>query len=295
MVGMTFRDCTSPQNFEPIACVRSEYAQWLWSNNPDIISTAKPFMPTYTIADPPTDATFTPATADSKNPGVFDSHGHRLPPPFPHHVDDCNYADVMQEFDRTLSCSVMSLYSVLGFPTPITPDTLSHDKLNSHYNHLRDSIGRHHNYRTLEVGLTTIKRQQAVDLLQPWLTKTRYTLLEAASVYGTLADAAIVNRWAWARFFGLRNALASAITARFLQALAIAKRKGWRARYVRHLPRHLMHRAEQLVAKDIANYVWNRNLYMPMTARVSLELKYLYNYLSDFSLPWCKSIGHILP
>ena len=60
---------------------------------------------------------FVRAEPDSRNRGVLDARGNRLPPSFVHHVDNNLYADIPQSMRRTIAASIMSLVELLGFPT----------------------------------------------------------------------------------------------------------------------------------------------------------------------------------
>ena len=297
MTGCTFGDNTSPQNFEPIARARSQFAQWIWKSMQNLLELAAPYIPACTFAAPPTAAevdTFTTATPDSKNTGVIDDAGQRIPPPYPHHVDDCMYADVKEYMPQTIAASVYSLYTILGFPQPHLPDPLSHDKLVTHYNHQRVACGRKIDTRRLSVGMTDVKRDQLVEQIREFLLLPYFTLLQAASIAGLLSDAARICRWAWPLFFGLRNLIAKAIRDRFIQAQAVARRRGFRQELEAELPVALWKRIDKLVSKKVASYVWANNVTMKHTQRITGELEYICQYLEDPSNRWEISIGHVI-
>ena len=296
MTGMTFGDNTSPSNWEPVARARSHYAQHIWSD-PDLLERAEPYIPPFTVADPPTpeeQATFQQATADSINRGVFNPDGTRRPPPFRHHVDDNLYADIRKFLLRTLAAAVLSLYVVLGFPSQTQQNPLSFEKLDSHYNHKRAPLNRDLNTRTLTVSMTATKRQILINELGIWGTKRTFTILEAATLYGLLSDAAQVCRWAWPCFFALRNALNYALREQYHKARGYATRARKRQRLRAQLPKSLHNRLQSLVAKDIASYIWRNRVAIPMNQLIKNELAYLFAYLSIPTNPWEISIGHII-
>ena len=298
MTGLTFGDCTSPQNFEPIPRARSEYAQWIWLYLTNLMTLVAPFMPAFTIATPPTaeeKAQFVQANRDSKNTGVLDENGNRKPPAYKHHVDDNLYADIAIFLARTIAASIYSLYIILGKPQPHLPDPLSHEKLKTHYTHERVNCGKLINTRRMELSLTPEKRDILVFELEQWLSKSWFSLLDAASLCGLLSDAARICRWAWPCFFALRNIIAKTIRDRHHQAVCSARRLQLNEKFKRELPSSLWKRIDSLVSKDIAKYVWNKRLKIKMQPRILKELKYLHSYLKNPDNPWSISIGHVIP
>jgi hypothetical protein len=137
VTGSTFGGTNSPPNWNAVAACWQACAQWLWLQ-PDTVDKAQPFLPSVVFAvDPsPSDvASFSRIEIHSKVTGALDSHGRRLPPPFPHHVDDCCYADTCKHMHRTVSASAVALYDVLGYADPRVPNPLSQDKPNTTYSH----------------------------------------------------------------------------------------------------------------------------------------------------------------
>jgi hypothetical protein len=79
--GQTFGDCTSPSNWDSFEKAHSELAQSLWAS-PTTISRVQAHLPplsTYASPLPADVASFTPAYADSQNPGIFRPDGSRRP------------------------------------------------------------------------------------------------------------------------------------------------------------------------------------------------------------------------
>ena len=136
--GQTFGGETSPANFDVIARVCQCLAQHLYYQ-PTTIALAQPYLPPVLLAPLPTRieiASFAQATPDTQNMGALDQAGCLLSPGFFHHVDDNIYNATRDTMVKTLSASVLALYTILGFPHPLTPDPLSWDKLHTTYNHL---------------------------------------------------------------------------------------------------------------------------------------------------------------
>jgi hypothetical protein len=297
MTGLTFGDNVSPQNFEPIPIARSEYAQRIWLHLTNLLELARPYMPTISIAPAPTAdeiASFEQATPDSQHQGVFDEHGNRKSPPFPHHVDDNLYAEIRKFLLRTLAASVLSLYVILGWPQPHLPDPLSHKKLNTHYTHKRKACGIMIDTRRMTLSLPPDKRSVLVLELHEWCTKDDFDILEAASLCGLLSDAARKCRWAWPRFFNLRNIISKAIADRHIEGLAIARRRNLRDKYKQQLPDNLWKRLDRMVARDVATYIWRRRFRMHVTPHLREELRWLHDYLANDNNLWEIKIGHVI-
>ena len=191
--GLTFGDNTSPSNWEPVARARQKFAQTLWHDGDDIIARAAQYLPPFTFEPPATPAQralFARAIPDSINTGVFDRNGKRFPPTYDHHhVDDNMYANIRELLPRAASASVIALYMMVGYPNGKIPDPISWDKFESTHGHIRRVVGWNFNTRDLTFELPDDKRQSITELLASWLPRKSCTLLQAAELHGTLADA----------------------------------------------------------------------------------------------------------
>ena len=205
--GQTFGDNTSPSNFEAVPNCRSQHAQALW-HRPDTIARALPLLPAIAHQDSPTPAEvalFVQVNPDSLNPGVLDALGNRRAPPYRHHVDDCLYADVAQHLVRTVYATALALYEILGFPDGHQIGALSMEKLDTMYRPQPTTVGYHLDTRVMTVGLLQYKRDQTVEVIDPWLTSPTFTLLQGAVLCGKLESASQCNRWIRPYFFPCRT------------------------------------------------------------------------------------------
>ena len=224
---MSFGDNTSPSNCEPVARARQPLAQHLW-HQPDIIDRARPYLLLPVKFEAPATAaersTFAIAIADSLNTGVFDSAGNRLAPRYNHHVDDSMYGDISEMMERAAAISIISLYEIVGYPDGRIPNPVSWDKFHSTFGHTRRVVGWIFDTRSLTFRLPDDKRTAIADLLATWITKTDYSILEAAELHGKLADASRANRKGRAMFFAFQNALRRSLHSRFNQVRGYYKR-----------------------------------------------------------------------
>ena len=190
--GGTFGDCTTPANWDTRATARRQLARWFWEHEPRVIEMARPYLPPISTAPPPTPeyiAQFCPAEFDSLNLPPVNPDGTRQPPPYNHQVDDNVYGEVGHLLLKTLSCSALALYVLVGFPNRYIPNLLSKDKLDTFYSHLRQIIGQLWNTRALTVGMLDSKKQHLLALLDGWLVPRKtFTIAEAASLLGQLEN-----------------------------------------------------------------------------------------------------------
>ena len=224
-----------------------------------------------------------------------DANGNRLAPRYNHHVDDNMYGDISEYMERAAAASVISLYEILGYPDGSIPDPISWDKFSSSHGHKRRVVGWELNTRTLTFSLPSDKRAAIVELLKTWLSKTEYTLLNAAELHGKLADASRANRKGRAQFFAFQNAIRRALHLRFTQVRGYYKRKGKEHVLRAQLPKHLHSRINSLIAKDMATLLWTTSSKIKMTPLVHRELVQVYEHLRDPSKIWEMQIGHVIP
>jgi hypothetical protein len=254
--GQNFGGTTSGGNFEPIPVCRSQLAKWLWHRF-GTVAKARPLLPPIQHQEPPAPAVvaqFVQANRDSKNQGVLDNKGNRLPPPYRHHVDDCLYGDVGRYLERTVCASALALYELLGFPSDTRQiGALSMEKLDTMHRPMRKMVGYTVNSRNMTVALLQHKRDQTVATATPWLTMPAFALLQAAILRGQLESTSKCNRWIRPYFFSMQNTIRAALTEKWAKVQGFYKRKGaaaTRAKY--NLPKHLERRLIPLIARDKA-------------------------------------------
>ena len=298
--GGTFGDNTTPSNFDPIAHARRLLAQYLWLCDLPALTKAATFLPALSLAPSPapcTAASFSQADRDSLNPGVLDSNGQRLPPHFDMHVDDNLYADVAEFLPRSIQASVASLFELLGYPdNPDVPPALSFDKLTPSYNHRRRLVGRQFDSRTMTVGILPYKRAQLIELLTSWTTLRTYSLLDLASLLGTLDNHTRYTPWARSWYFALQNSSRYSL----LQRHHILKRRSRlfqakEAQYRRVLPTHLFKRLGSLISRDKARLLWAKDERFTVDPLARSSIHILLAYLQAHPDPWCTHLGFIVP
>jgi hypothetical protein len=295
--GGTFGGCTTPSNWEVIAMARQQLARHLWKNDPMIVERARPYLPPIQHATPPTDdevANFAQAERDSKNPGVHDESGQRLPPQYNHHVDDNIYAEVPEHVDRTLAASIIALYEILGYPSKNVPNAVSQDKLNLRMKFDRKELGYWLDCRALTVGMTPEKRQQLIDMLADWLTRKKFTIREICSLHGMLESVTRYNKWGRAWYAALTNALRLALKQRYHVLKRWYDKQGRTAEFKAALPTSLEHRASAMVSKEMARYLWNSNALIDMPPLVTQCFGVLHHNLLDPKNTWATPIAYII-
>ena len=103
----------------------------------------------------------------------------------------------------TVAASILALYVILGFPRPEVPNANSQEKFVTTYSHERKNVGYIVNSRTMEVELLPRKVERTIDLLRVWSKKTRFQLVEAATLLGTMEDHSRYNKWGHIWFVAL--------------------------------------------------------------------------------------------
>jgi hypothetical protein len=288
---------TCPLNWEIVARSRQQIAQHLFET-PNIITRAAPFLPTLDFAAPPSPqeiSQFASAVRDSKNPGSpVPTHGFGPSPGFFHHVDDNMYATLRGSMARALSASVISLYELLGYPNPLTPDPLSRDKLHTTYDHLRRLLGKDVDSRRLMVSLPPDKRADTINLLRLWIPRHHFTILELAQLIGVLENNATLCRWAKSDYFVLLNCLRTQLRATYhIVVRQVKSAKKYQLLKVR-LPHHLEIRLISVIARDVAALLWKTHTPISMTSDIRVCLQEHYDYLINPSNPWEIPIAYLI-
>ena len=300
--GATFGGNTSPGNFEPLARARQQHAQYLWRTNTGttLVEQAAKYDIHVKIAPPPTPLeiqSFSPAYTDSINKGVLDVYGNRLPPPYPHHVDDNFYADIGRYIAHTIAASVLALYTILGAPDNLRPDPLSRDKFHAFHNHLRKTVGYMLDSRRMRVSILEYKRDQFLDLLSQWLAMTSFTLQQVATLHGTFESMSRYCAWARPWFFAIQNAMRSILLQRFHYVKRIYRRRRRQEQLEVMMPTAFASRISQILDREQAQLLWhaNRHETYPVTPDIRWNLQCVFEHLSDRNNDWGQQIGHIIP
>jgi hypothetical protein len=296
--GATFGDCTSPSNWDPVAQARRQLAQFLWKEK-DLVSRATPHLPRFTLAPKPqTDEvrSFTRANPDSKNKGVFDTvTGQRLPPPYPHHVDDNMYADVAEHITRSIAASVLALFEVVGYPSTNAPSLFNHEKFDGKLTHQRKTVGRHIDTRRLEVSVVPDKKVTMLATVTEWLSKTEFTLREISSLHGSLESLTTDIRWARPLFFGLQNTIRRVLVARYHVLQRWYNDSQRVTKLQEQLPESLLHRCDALIARDKAMLLWSSRRKIPISRELRESLQTIQTILADPLVHWATPIAHLIP
>jgi hypothetical protein len=249
--GQTFGDAPSPANFEPFARARQQCAMYLWHQK-DALRLAAPYLPKIEFQPaPPTALVFVKSTRDSLNQGVFNADGTRKSPTCDPHVDDTLCGDVKAFVLLGVSASVLALCLILGYPGPRNRDSVSWNKFDKFFTHLRKMIGCGVDARRVVLFMLDYKRLQLLGLLETWLSLTDFDLLECAEMLGHLGSATTTCRWARVLFFGLQNLLRIHLVAQYHKSKGYYDRSGGARRISQALPPSLAKRFDSIVAREV--------------------------------------------
>ena len=177
----------------------------------------------------------------------------------------------------------------------MVPSPLSADKFEAFYDHRRKLVGRLFDSRTLSVGLLSYKRDQVRDTLATWVGKTRYELLEIATLLGVLENHTRYARWARCWYFSLQNAVRRALFQRYKIVERIYSRSQRRQMLERQLPRSLAQRVHGLISRDWARLLWQTKQKFVVDDSMRQSLSHLLSYVNHTSAPWEVPLGMIVP
>jgi hypothetical protein len=297
--GTTFGDAPSPANFEPLAIARKEHARWLYSNRPrECLARAAAYVQDMVLppeATPSEAALLAKANQDTLNPGAFRPDGSRLPPPYPHQIDDCLFADVIAHIRLASAASIVALEDVAGAKHPCQPPVLSHEKLELSYAESRLMLGHTIDTRDMTVHLSARRREKLIRFIveEGWLSRTSADLREVAVLHGLLLNGAEFCDWAKCQFFLLQRLLRHEITRRYDAVSYHRKRQGLPPLAEGALPpQDFLRRTQRLVARNIATTVWRSRTKIPIPSSVHTLLRHVLDSLQAGD-PWRKLMGHM--
>jgi hypothetical protein len=297
--GQSFGDNYSPSNFDIFAVVRTMHAIWLWTNEPaQCKQKASKYIDDIAFDHNKSDIReFAPAHKDSKNPGILDNDGNRLPPQYVAHVDDHLYADVEEYMPTTVACSVVSLDDVFGGSHKFQELVISEEKLFLTYSEERVLLGFLPDTRAMLVKLSPRRRKKLIALMQKgnWTTTRKSaTIKELAQIFGMLRSAAEFFPWALAQLLALQQTIRIAVR----KGYAYAKiRQRFSNRKIQHIqrimPRELSYRLRFIHEKEMLRTLWSSNIAITIDTDAKKGLTRLYDRLIT-DLPWETHIGHIV-
>ena len=296
--GGTFGDNTTPPNWDTFSVVRQKMSQARW-RDPSVVHQAAAFMPPISFTPDPTPAEvaqFVQAEPDVLNQGVLDANGERLPPPYPHHVDDNMWADVREFVPRTAAASIMGMYDAFGAPTPAgNPDPASWEKFTALFSCARPEVGHSVNSRTQVVSLLSDKRGNLVSTLAQWLTFQDFDIRMIASLSGDIESASRYCRWGRVWFAVIRGVLGEILKVRYHIVSRRYRTEERRAAVQKQLPRELEHRLGSIIAKEKAALLWSVGGRFKMQQCILDCLRPLHDYLADSQNRWEEPIAFIIP
>lgn len=297
--GQTFGDNVSPGNFEIPAIARQQHAAYLWKHQPQYaLQKAHSLVGTMQHlpeATPSESSTMAQANPDSRNPGALAPDGTRLPPPFPHQVDDCMFADTVDHIVLTSSASIAALLDIFGEKHPCQEHVLSMEKLRLEYTETREVVGQFVNTHTMTVSMTERRRGKILSFLQSegWLQPKKATIQEIASLYGLLDNASHYFQWGRAQLLTLRSLLRDCIIHAYRAAQASHRIHQRIEDINRVLPRELKERLNSLSCRVIAEFVWRHRRRVTIDRSCRAGIRIIHDYLHK-GLPWTKPFGHIV-
>ena len=200
--GLSFGSDFSPANWEVVRQVTEIIAEALFSDDTLRKKHRKHLDRLrwqHSLGSPK--AKFTPAKADSINPGVRDSHSNDVNTPHHMFVDDDTYAEVfsVERVEQAIAASIEAMFILLGESDIFArQDCISWDKLEEMtIDWLNKILGMQINTRTLAVRVPMEYVQGTINLLEShWHKKRkRFKLSEIETLAGQLGHIASTSPW----------------------------------------------------------------------------------------------------
>jgi hypothetical protein len=131
---------------------------------------------------------FTQARACTKNKGVFDEDGQRVPTPHHVYVDDDLIADVRSWMPTTLVAGIEAIFTIMGRPAlHLRQCALSIEKWRAlRVAHVQILLGILFDTRKMTVGTVPEFRQEVLELLRSWKGKHFFRVDEMEKLVGKL-------------------------------------------------------------------------------------------------------------
>ena len=126
------------------------------------------------------------------------------------------------------------------------------------YRPQRTTVGYRIDTRSMTVGLLQYKREEAVEVIEPWLTSSTFTLLQGAILCGKLESVSTCNRWIRPYFFSVQNTIRAALTSKWKKVQGYYTRMGIdKAKAKYGLPKNLERCLIPLIAREKALLLWH--------------------------------------
>jgi hypothetical protein len=167
------------------------------------------------------------------------------------------------------------------------------EKLDTMYRPQRTTVGYRLDTRAMTVGLLQYKRDETVEVIEPWLTTPSFILLHGAVLCGKLESASNCNRWIRPYFFSVQNTIRAALTTKWKKIQGYYTRMGIakvKAKY--GLPKNLERRLLPLIARDKALLLWHSKATFAIPAEVKQDLALIQGWLRDPAVKWERSVAH---
>ena len=301
--GLTFGDCSSPPNFEPIARARMALSKEL-SRGYKPVPEFPEYLEAVKFAPPPPPGTrFTQARADRFNPGIPQPADGSLPPTeFNMHVDDALYAAAgKSRMLWAMRCSIGGLIGIMGENEPhLRASQPDMDKfLREVVSHVRHQLGYVTNTRTMIVSIPAEKRAKLLKELQdnwgPLSSRQSFTVSEAAELLGVLVSLCRVCSWGIFLFLNLYHAMSQILAknaARIWHSPEFKQLIATRDIYSRHPTDSSKYR---FFCKKVVRAVYDSKAKTYMTAAIRDEINFLIQVFSNPKVyRWKSPISHLI-
>jgi len=298
--GLTFRDCSIPPSFEPIARARMAISKELSQGSLPVPKYPESINKVQFTPPPPLGFKFASARRDQFNPGILvPADGSFSPVDYNMYVDDNLYTAAGAAHMRwAMRCSIAGIQEILGVNEPALcscqPDL---DKFFSHpVSHIRRQLGYVTDTRTMCVTIPEDKRQAFLQLLTKWGSTSwrrySFTLSEAAELLGTYVYLCRVCHWGIFLFQNLYHAMAHTLS-RIWNSPEFKKSIALRDQYSRHPTHSAKYR---YFSRKVARTIYDSKSSTFITPSIRGEVDFIITVLSQPDVyQWESPIAHLIP
>jgi hypothetical protein len=246
--------------------------------------------------EPALGTTYTRATPDSQNTGVYGPTGERDPTEFHMYVDDNNYAETsIERMKLAIRYSIHALMTLIGETIPTRAPGIAPDKFwRATISDVRRLLGFDVDTSQLLMILPKPKRYKLVAHLdEHWKGKHQTTLQVAGTLVGTLVNVVQTTTWGRLLFINLHRSISDCLRKRARELLRHPKFRALRLARDEEWQRTSMSSRLKWFNSKLGQFLWLAKARINISEDMAGEVEFLRWAL--LNLDWQIPIAHKIP